>query len=160
MQQDGDYNELSQKKEKNPEIRLVKNWVIEDIIALYKAGGWWLEQYDPSGIPALIKESYAFAIAFDKTSGKAIGMGRVISDGVSDAYIQDVVVLKIWRGKGIGIKIIKRLLDYCLDNKLVWIGLIAEPGTKDFYIPLGFKTLPGEPMVFKPEDHDAKSPKL
>ena len=73
-------------------------------------------------------------------------MGRVVSDGVSDAYIQDVVVLDDWRGKGIGKAIVKKLLDFCLEHKLLWIGLVAEPGTKGLYTPLGFKTLPGEPI--------------
>jgi GNAT superfamily N-acetyltransferase len=133
-------------------IKLVQDWRADEIVELYKAGGWWRDSYDPSGIPALIRGSYAFAIALDTQNEKAIGMGRAISDGVSDAYIQDVVVLKAWRGKRIGIKIIETILDYCMGNKLLWIGLVAEPGTKSFYIPLGFKVLPGEPMVFQPEE--------
>jgi GNAT superfamily N-acetyltransferase len=152
MLNNGNNHSISKNNENNIEIRLVKDWVVEDIVELYKAGGWWLEHYHSSGIPTLVKGSFAFAVAVDNATGKAVGMGRVISDGVSDAYIQDVVVLKKYRGKGIGFKIIQRLLDHCLENNLVWIGLVAEPGTKDFYTPLGFKTLPGEPMVYKPED--------
>jgi GNAT superfamily N-acetyltransferase len=149
------YNsKVSHQKPKEVEVRLVEKWSIEDIVELYKVGGWWREHYDPAGIPELIQGSYAFVVAVDLSSGKAIGMGRIISDGVSDAYIQDVVVLKAWRGKGLGIRIVKTLLNYCLENKLQWIGLIAEPGTKAFYTPLGFQVLPGEPMVYKPEPED------
>jgi GNAT superfamily N-acetyltransferase len=132
------------------EIRLVDTWPEQELVELYRTGGWWLEHYDPAGIPSLVKGSYAFAVAIEKRSGKAVGMGRAISDGVSDAYIQDVVVLKEWRGKGIGLGIVNTILNYCLGNKLHWIGLIAEPGTRSFYEPLGFKILPGEPMVLKP----------
>jgi GNAT superfamily N-acetyltransferase len=133
------------------EIRLVDTWPELELVELYRAGGWWLEHYDPGGIPPLIKGSFVFAVAIDNSSGKAIGMGRAISDGVSDAYIQDVLVLNEWRGKGIGLGIVSTILNYCLENKLHWIGLIAEPGTRSFYEPLGFKVLPGEPMVLKPE---------
>lgn len=136
----------------NVEVRLVKDWPVSEIVDLYKAGGWWQENYELARVPGLIQGSFAFAVAVNKMSGKAIGMGRAISDGVSDAYIQDVVVLKKYRSKGIGIKIVKYLLEYLLDKKIHWIGLVAEPGTKSFYTPLGFKPLPGEPMVFKPEE--------
>jgi GNAT superfamily N-acetyltransferase len=76
-------------------------------------------------------------------------MGRAISDGVSDAWLQDIVVLKRYRGRGLGNAIIRKLVEHCKSRGLVWIGLVAEPGTKKFYEPLGFETLPGEPMVIR-----------
>jgi GNAT superfamily N-acetyltransferase len=143
---------MDNSKFENIEFRFIKDWPLNDIVDLYKCGGWWLDSYNPHGIPSVINGSFAFLIAYDKASEHAVGMGRVISDGVSDAYIQDVVVLKSYRGKGIGVKIVQELLDYCLSNKLQWIGLVAEPGTKSFYEQFGFKTLPGEPMVYKSEE--------
>jgi ribosomal protein S18 acetylase RimI-like enzyme len=136
----------------NIEIRLVSDWPNQDIVELYKAGGWWKENYDPTRIPSMIKGSFVFAIAVDGSTDHAVGMGRVISDGISDAYIQDVVVLKNYRGTGIGKKIVKKLLDYCLEKKLLWIGLIAEDNQSAFYTPLGFNKFSGEPMVFQPEE--------
>ena len=133
------------------ELRFVTSWSDHDLVELYKAGGWWKEHYDPSGLHALIHGSFAFVVALHKPINTAIGMGRAISDGVSDAYIQDVVVLENWRRKGIGLNIVKALLDFCLEKNLVWIGLVAEPGTQWFYKPLGFKILSGEPMVYQPE---------
>ena len=152
MSHQNDTSTHKNKIQQNIEIKRVTAWPSNDIVKLYKVGGWWKDRYDPKGIGRLIIGSFAFAVAINPATGSAIGMGRVVSDGVSDAYIQDVVVLDDWRGKGIGMAIIKKLLDFCLKQKLLWIGLIAEPGTKGFYIPLGFKTLPGEPMVYQPED--------
>jgi GNAT superfamily N-acetyltransferase len=68
-------------------------------------------------------------------------MGRLISDGRSDAYIQDLVVLKEYRGSGIGKKLVKKLLDYCLSKGILWVGLIAEPDQDGFYFNLGFKPM-------------------
>ena len=133
----------------NLEINIVEKWPVAEIVELYKAGGWWKEHYDPSGIGALIKGSFLFAVAMDTGSGKAIGMGRVISDGVSDGYIQDVVILNEYRGEGIGTLITKKLLDACLERGLSWIGLIAEKNSNAFYRPLGFKEFSGEPMVYE-----------
>lgn len=142
----------TKKDSKGIDYRIISSWPMNEIVDLYKAGGWWRYGYDASGISGLIKGSFAFLVAIESTSGHAIGMGRVVSDGVSDAYIQDVVVFDDWRGMGIGKNIVKILLEYCIDNKLLWIGLVAEPGTKEFYLPLGFKVLPGEPLVYQPEE--------
>jgi len=133
------------------EIRLVDAWPEKDIVELYKAGGWWKDSYNPPGIKHLIKGSFAFAVAVYKN--KAVGMGRVISDGVSDAYIQDTVVLPEYRSKGIGAKIVKTLLDYCSSKGILWVGLIAEPDQDGFYSSLGFKKM-GKyvPMKYKTED--------
>jgi aralkylamine N-acetyltransferase len=139
--------------EKEPiEIYLVTSWPVDDIVQLYKAGGWWKDTYDKAGIPALIAGSYSFVVAIDKKTGKTVGMGRTISDGVSDAYIQDLVVLTSYRTKGIGKKIVQKLIDHCLSKGIVWIGLIAEPGSNQFYTSLGFTIMEHHiPMLFKRE---------
>lgn len=123
------------------EIRFVTSWPVDDIVELYKAGGWWKNTYDKAGIPALIAGSLAFIVAIDEKTGKTVGMGRAISDGVSDAYIQDLVVIASYRGKNIGKKIVQQLTEYCLSKGIVWIGLIAEPGSSRFYTSLGFTTM-------------------
>jgi spermidine synthase len=80
-----------------------------------------------------------------------IGMGRCLSDGVSDAYIQDVVVLDEYRRRGIGREIVSTLARHCKERGLVWIGLVAEPGTGHFYEALGFRLLERyEPMRYVP----------
>ena len=120
------------------EIKLVESWVEKDIVDLYKSAGWWKDSYDSSGISHLISGSFAFAVVVSKKNSKAIGMGRIISDGVSDAYIQDLVILKEHRGKGIGKKLVEFLLDFCKSKNLLWIGLISEPGQEEFYEKSGF----------------------
>lgn len=134
------------------EIMIVDSWPVDELVLLYKAAGWWKEHYKPGGITHLIEGSFAFAVAIDEKTGKAVGMGRAISDGVSDAYIQDVVVLEEIRGQGIGGRIIKVLVDHCLKNKLAWIGLIAEQGSSPFYKNIGFEVFPGEPMIYRMDD--------
>jgi ribosomal protein S18 acetylase RimI-like enzyme len=128
-------------QKKQIEIRLVDSWPEEEIVALYKAAGWWKDSYDKSGIPQLIVGSFAFAIAVDQQKGNAIGMGRVLSDGVSDAYIQDLVILPAYRGQNIGKKLVQALVDHCFSKGILWIGLIAEPGSSQFYTTLGFKPM-------------------
>jgi len=125
----------------NIDIRFVSSWSEDEIVSLYKAGGWWKESYDKSTIKSMIAGSFAFAVAVDKLSGKAIGMGRILSDGISDAYIQDFVILPKYRGQGIGKQLFNSLLEHCLAKGIPWIGLIAEPGQESFYSSLGFKPM-------------------
>ena len=133
-------------------VSLVQSWDESEIVCLFKAGRWWKDEYDPAEIPTLINGSFAFAVASDTTTGHAIGMGRVISDGVSDAYIQDLVVLPSYRGKGIGTQIASLLVEHCKKAGLSWIGLIAEPDSEEFYVPLGFERMPGHiPMIYRGE---------
>ena len=66
---------------KEIEIKIVKDWHIDEIVELYKAGNWWKDCYDKSQIHNLIKGSYIFAVIVLKNTNKEIGMGRVLSDG-------------------------------------------------------------------------------
>lgn len=134
------------------EIRIVKSWNEDEIVELYRAGEWWKENYDKAGLPSLIAGSFAFAVAIDKKLKKAIGMGRVLSDGVSDAYIQDLIVFSEYRGNQIGTALVQALIDFCHTKGVMWIGLIAEPGTDPFYLTLGFSRMKNYvPMLYTPE---------
>jgi GNAT superfamily N-acetyltransferase len=131
-------------------IKLVNSWQEEPIVELYRAGGWWREDMDASRLPELISGSYLFAVAVDISTGRSIGMGRVISDGIADAYIQDVVVLPRWRKKGVGKMVISALIDGCKSRGIAWIGVIAQPGSETLYRSLGFVTMEGHvPMLLQ-----------
>ena len=135
------------------EVRLVDVWDVDMIADLYRAGGWWNEEWNPAGLLALIAGSFAFAVAVDPAAERAVGMGRVISDGVSDAYIQDLIVLPGYRGRGIGTMILSALLGHCRSAGVTWVALVAEPGTEPFYTALGFRRMEGHtPMRWYPEE--------
>ncbi|HPS76907.1 MAG TPA: GNAT family N-acetyltransferase [Thermoanaerobaculaceae bacterium] len=116
---------------------------VDAIVELYEAGGWWRE--GPAWravIPAMVRGSFCFLVAREP-GGRIVGMGRVISDGVSDAYIQDVVVRAEMRGRGVGREIVRRLTAHCIAAGISWIGLVAEPGTQGFYQTLGYRAQAG-----------------
>jgi len=129
------------KNRDNVDIRLVSRTDQDQIIRLYKEAGWWKPENDrqPEFVDRIAGNSYYFVGAF--SDRRMIGMGRVLSDGVSDAYIQDVTVLRTYRGRGIGQKIIKALIRKLQADRVEWIGLIGEPGTGDFYKKLGFTVM-------------------
>jgi len=122
---------------------------IEEVVDLYKAAGWWQESHEARAIiPSMIRGSLCFMVA-RSLEGRIIGMARVISDGYSDAYIQDVVVLESYRGRGVGRELVRRLTQFCVDRKIAWIGLVAEPGTQGLYQELGYGPLVDyQPMLY------------
>jgi GNAT superfamily N-acetyltransferase len=133
-------------------VQLVHTWDENEIADLYRAGGWWKEEHDPSQICHLIRGSFAFAVATDQKTGRAIGMGRVISDGISDGYIQDLIVLPEYRRFGVGSLILQTLIKKCVETGHTWVALIAEPETEKFYQPYGFHRMEGYvPMIYHGE---------
>lgn len=121
---------------------------IAQITTLYVIEGWFTEEEadDPDLTARMISGSHCFIIA--TVENEIVGMGRGISDGISDAYIQDVVVKRAYRGKKIGSGIVEALVARLCADGLKWIGLIAERGSHKFYEPLGFKQMPNStPMV-------------
>jgi aralkylamine N-acetyltransferase len=118
------------------------------IVELYKAQGWWqnTDEEKEHLILRLIAGSHCFVIATDDK--KIVGMGRAISDGVSDAYIQDLSVRLDCRKQGIGKLILQTLLERLHTDGIAWIGLIAEPGSEALYRHAGFLEMPAStPML-------------
>ena len=81
------------------------------------------------------------------TEEKAIGMGRLIGDGIYYTIV-DVVVIPEFQGKGIGTKIINEIMNYITKNipkgGRVSVQLISEKGKELFYEKIGFKRIPNE----------------
>ena len=85
-------------------------------------------------------ENDLFSICvFDKE--KLIGMGRIVGDGAIYFYIQDIIVLPAYQGKGIGTLIMNEIESYLNQNAFnnSFVGLMAAEGVKDFYYKFGYK---------------------
>ena len=128
----------------------MKSWDENEIVELYRAGGWWEMGWDSAQIPRLIDGSFFVIVAIDR-AGKTAGMGRLISDGSSDCYIQDVVVFPEYRNKGVGTRIVQALKKYALATGHTWIGLISAPGKEEFYNRAGFSAMDKNTPMLKEE---------
>lgn len=124
------------------EYTIVKSTDNAALLELYRGPGWWQQDANPkylNTIARIVAQSFCFVIA--QREDEIIGMGRALSDGISDAYIQDVTVKESERGQGIGKEIIRTLVKYLKEHKIQWIGLISEPGYEGFYSSLGFNVM-------------------
>lgn len=123
-------------------IRQAADSQIDKIIRLYETAGWWTGQDHENHelIRRIVAGSHCFVLAWEEN--EIVGMGRAISDGISDAYIQDITVLPEFRGQGIGTGIVKEILKQLRADGLQWIGLIAGRHSHPFYRKLGFEEMP------------------
>lgn len=124
---------------------------LNQIISLYKNQGWWRKRDKPALAAKILKNSHCFLLALDR--GRAIGIGRAISDRASDAYIQDITILPDYRSLGIGSAIVKKIKKRLKTDGIKWIALIAQNNSRDFYGKIGFKAIKrAHPMMLK-ENH-------
>lgn len=123
-------------------LRVPTDSQIRQIEELYREQEWWESEIETSQqiVPRLIAGSHCFVVALEGED--IVGMGRAISDGVSDAYIQDLTVRSDFRNQGIGQRILQTLLERLHADGLRWIGLIAEPGSYSLYHREGFRKMP------------------
>jgi len=139
------------------EIRTLKEASTADIVALYKDAGWWDEKFDDSWVPGVVSGSFRFVGAFD--GPRMVGMARALSDGVSDAYILDVTVLKSHRRLGIARRVVDALVGELESLEMDWIVGIGEPDAMEFYKSMGIEVMEGyKPIRFgsrrRPSDGD------
>lgn len=127
-----------------PEIRQIVSLDAEQLLQLRElyAVANWISADDPAEFlaPAIAGSAVAAGAFAGK---KLVGFARALSDGCSDAYIQDVVVSPEFRGQGLGSRLIRFLESELRARGVDWIALVGEPGTEKFYSGLGLKAQAG-----------------
>lgn len=82
---------------------------VEDILYLYNDVGWSSYTKDRDSLIKSIKNSLKVISVWDK--GLLVGLIRVVGDGHSIIYIQDILILQKYQNRGIGKRLIEIILD-------------------------------------------------
>lgn len=80
-------------------------------------------------------------------TGRLIGAGRALADGIDCAYICDVAVHPDYQGMGIGKEIVSRLVEHAKGHRKII--LYAAPGKEPFYRKLGFYRMKTAMAIFQ-----------
>ncbi len=118
-----------------------------DAAALYRDAGWIGEEDSTDFIPEVLKNSFCVVGAFHR--GRMIGMMRSLSDGVSDAYLLDMVVLTEFRGHGIAAQILDCIVTHLKGLGIDWIVCISVPGVEKLYLRRGETMEKHTPIRFR-----------
>ncbi len=114
----------------------------DELADLYRVAP--LGNKNSSGLKTVFTASMFKCFVYD--SGKLIGAGRVLADGVDCAYLCDVAVHPSHQGTGVGKAIVATLVDLAKDHKKII--LYAVPGKEPFYRKLGFKRMTTAMAIF------------
>ena len=94
--------------------------------------------------------SYVHIAAYD--GEKLIGYVDTVSNNVTDAYIQDLMVHPDYRGKGIGTELMNRTIAHLKTHGIFMISVVFEEKLKPFYKRFGFyDMLCGQLQTFEME---------
>lgn len=67
-----------------------------------------------------------------------IGYVDCVSNSVTDAYIQDLMVHPAYQGKGVGTALMKKMIAYLKEKRIYMISVVFEEELKPFYHRFGF----------------------
>lgn len=108
----------------------------EQLLGLYSSVGWGAHTKDPDRLARAMKGASLIAVAH--SAGDLIGLARVISDGATICYLQDVLVHPDYQRTGVGRELVVKLLERYADVRQKVLLTDDDPGQKAFYESLGF----------------------
>lgn len=114
---------------------------IDALHALYCEAGWIDANFPVQKLALMLSRSWRSCSAWD--GERLVGFMRALSDGISDAYLLDLIVTADYRHQGIGRNIVRKLAGSLRADGVDWTVLIAAPNTAQFYSRLDAKPMVG-----------------
>ena len=113
----------------------------DDFYQLFETTGWNANgTYTKEDLIKAISNSWYLVAVYDKKN--LIGFGRIISDGVYQTFIGDLIVHPDYQQKGIGSTVLNKLVEKSKESGIKWIQLTCAKGKIDFYKKYGFEERP------------------
>lgn len=111
---------------------------LNDLIALYNDVGWSNYTNNTDMLQKAYANSLLVITAWHEE--KLLGVIRIVGDGYSIIYVQDIVVLKAYQHMGIGSKLIAEAMNKYKDVYQKVLLTDNESKTKVFYEKMGYVT--------------------
>jgi ribosomal protein S18 acetylase RimI-like enzyme len=104
-----------------------------------------LESYKKS-----LMNSYFYICCFN--DNELIGFLDVVSNGITDAYIQDIIVKPQFQGKGIGKKLMNMAIEKLKEDGVYAISVLFHESNLEFYKKFNFNIMMAGQMETRKED--------
>ncbi|WP_069650100.1 GNAT family N-acetyltransferase [Caloranaerobacter ferrireducens] len=132
---------------RNINYKYIDEFDKNDLKELYEDAGWTTYTKDLSKLIKAIKLSLMTISAWD--GDKLVGLIRVVGDGQTIIYIQDILVLDSYKRNGIGSKLLSLILDKYKDVRQKVLLTNDSEETRGFYQSNGFNSCDrGELVAF------------
>ncbi len=118
------------------EIREFTAYDEQVILNLYNSVNWTAYTDDPESLKAGFDNSLLILAAYK--DDELLGLIRVVGDGQTVVYIQDILVFPEYQRQGIGTALVKAVLNRFRDVRQIVLSTDNTPKTIAFYESLGF----------------------
>ena len=112
---------------------------IDDVLHLYQAVGWTNYTNQLQMLEQALSHSLATYLA--RVGEAIVGLVRLVGDGFSSVFVQDLIVLPSYQRQGIGSNLMKEALADYKDAYQIQLVTEQTEKTLGFYRSLGFETL-------------------
>ncbi|MFS9241503.1 GNAT family N-acetyltransferase [Streptococcus infantis] len=112
---------------------------LEDVLHLYQTVGWTNYTHQPQMLGQALSHSLATYLARD--GEEIVGLVRLVGDGFSSVFVQDLIVLPSYQRQGIGSNLMKQALADYKDAYQIQLATEQTEKNLGFYRSLGFETL-------------------
>jgi GNAT superfamily N-acetyltransferase len=83
-----------------------------------------------------VRSAWRVVGAYESDSGAMVGFARAFSDGYAAAYLADVFVLSEHRGQGLGVRLVRAMIDEGPGAKFLW--MLHTRDAHSMYAKFGF----------------------
>lgn len=104
---------------------------LNSILNLYNDVSWSAYTSNPEQLEQALKNSLKIWTAWE--DDLLVGLARVVGDGCTIIYIQDILVLEEYQGKGLGSQFLKIILDEYQDVRQIILLTDDTKKTIKFY---------------------------
>ena len=101
----------------------------DELVALYRSVGWTAYTDDAERLVAAVRGSHLVLTARD-ASGALVGLVRTVSDGLTIAYIQDILVAPQQQRAGVGGALLDAVIERTAGIRQTVLLTDDEPGQR------------------------------
>jgi len=121
------------------EIREYQTYNESEILALYTSVGWSAYTDNPQVLQKGFANSLLVLVAYEEE--QLLGIIRVVGDGCTIVFIQDILVYPKYQRKGIGTVLLKAVLEKYEHVRQIELATDNTSKTIAFYESMGFQKM-------------------
>lgn len=110
-----------------------------EILGLYASVGWTAYTEQPESLRRGFEASLLVLAAYE--DGALVGLIRVVGDGQTIVFVQDILVYPSCQRRGIGTALLKEVLKRYSHVRQIELTTDDTPKTRAFYESVGFRTM-------------------